>query len=57
MRSIILIEGGMEMSYTYKLDEKGIPYRAAVAAGRENEGDSDLLPHSGELENFHLYLF
>lgn len=45
------------MVYTYQLDEHGIPYRASGVSSQGEERDSDLLPHDGQLESFHLYLF
>ena len=51
------VKGGWNMVYTYKLDEKGIPYRASIMACQGGEGDSDVRPHDGQLESFHLYMF
>lgn len=50
------------MNYTYKLDEKGIPYRAEALSQKKNkplEGKTyqmlSLLPHEGSLKKFNLY--
>lgn len=52
------------MTYTYKLDQKGIPYRVPQPerAGQRKEKqepqpEKDLLRHGGKLERFQLYVF
>lgn len=53
------------MIYTYKLDERGIPYRVLQPEGGRQEGRNEkelrqekgLLRHGGKLEHFQLYIF
>ena len=59
------------MERTYRLDEKGIPYRVGVFPGghgkekgmshvvqiEENTTAAELLRHSGQLKGFQLYFF
>lgn len=46
------------MKLTYKLDEKGIPYRILTgdsAKEQKKEQEAELIPHNGALCHFHLY--
>ena len=52
------------MIVTYKLDERGIPYRVLQPeSGQEKMGEKEpqqekgLLRHSGKLQHFQLYIF
>lgn len=46
------------MNHTYKLDERGIPYRVTcvgIKAEPEEYPEAVLVPHDGALSGFHLY--
>ena len=45
------------MQYTYKLDEKGIPYRIGVGEILVSRPFSAPLAHQGQLRGFNLYLY
>ncbi|MCI8645419.1 MAG: hypothetical protein HFE76_01205 [Firmicutes bacterium] len=52
------------MMYTYKLDERGIPYRVLQPENgqermdeKEPQQEKGLLRHSGKLQHFQLYIF
>lgn len=57
-------KGVRKMMYTYKLDERGIPYRVLQPENgqermdeKEPQQEKGLLRHSGKLQHFQLYIF